>query len=87
MIESPSPQFIQPNGPEMSLENLRQEGLQPWEKQYVTALQPLKPTGQPKEGQGNFFKQGLIVGAVFYLLPAFAVATGGTAAAIRYFWR
>ena len=43
------------------------------------ALQPLKPTGQAKEGEMNFFVLGLRVGLGVYVLPVALTMVGGLA--------
>jgi hypothetical protein len=85
MFESASPQFVHVRGLDLSFKDLRWDNAEEWQKRYSSALQPLKPTGQPKEGHANFFAQALVAGIVVYALPALAVAVGGSAVAIKYF--
>lgn len=87
MIESPSPQFVHPREDGLTLGDLTQDRSHSWEELYQSSLRPLKPTGQPKPGSMNFFAQGLLVGAVFYLLPIVAVAAGGSVVLLKRLWR
>ncbi|PSN64645.1 hypothetical protein BS50DRAFT_557292 [Corynespora cassiicola Philippines] len=43
------------------------------------AQRPLKPTGQPPSGAWGFFEQGIIIGAIVYLLPMVGAVTCGIA--------
>ncbi|KAL6245154.1 hypothetical protein RBB50_007929 [Rhinocladiella similis] len=87
MIESPSPQFVHPGEGSLTLEDLAQDRSQRWEQLYRSSLRPLKPTSQPNPGSMNFFKQGLLVGAVFYLFPIIAVTASGSAVLLQRLWR
>ena len=85
MFEFASPQFVRVGGLDLSLEDLRQDNSKDWQKRFSSALQPLKPTGQPKEGQVNFFAQALVVGTVVYALPVFIMAVAGSVVLIKRF--
>ncbi len=41
------------------------------------AQKPLKPTGQALSGAWGFFEQGIVLGALVYLLPIVSVSTFG----------
>jgi hypothetical protein len=41
------------------------------------AQRPLKPTGQPESGAWGFFEQGIVLGAIMYILPVMGVVTAG----------
>lgn len=53
---------------------------------YQAAVQPLKPMGQPKEGDMNFFAQGILAGFVFLVAPVVigALASAGYAGTKLY---
>ena len=67
MIESPSGSFAEPVSGELKASQIGKLDLV--ERTYETALRPLKPTGQPKEGDKNFFAQSILVGMIVYLSP------------------
>ncbi|OJJ08336.1 hypothetical protein ASPVEDRAFT_89562 [Aspergillus versicolor CBS 583.65] len=48
-------------------------------KMLATMSKPLNPTGQAPAGAWGFFDQGIILGAVVYLLPLVAASVAGTA--------
>lgn len=48
------------------------------------AQRPLKPTGQAPSGAWGFFEQGIIIGALVYLLPIVGISTAGIGLA---FWK
>jgi aldehyde dehydrogenase (NAD+) len=43
---------------------------------------PLKPTGQPESGAWGFFEQGIILGAIVYILPAMGAMAFGLGYAV-----
>ena len=70
MFETPSPQYIVKaarHGSDAAVA----------EKFLSAACQPLKPMGQAKPGQSDFFMVGFVLGAAVYILPAIAVGIGG----------
>ncbi len=48
-------------------------------KMLAALSKPLKPTGQAPAGAWGFFDQGIILGAVVYLLPLAAASVAGAA--------
>ncbi|KAK6373851.1 hypothetical protein LTS17_007820 [Exophiala oligosperma] len=89
MIESPSPQFVHPKEDGLMLADLLtgDSSRRSLDRLYQSSLRPLKSTGQPNPGSMNFFTQGLLVGAVFYLLPIVAVAAGGSVVLMKHLWK
>lgn len=65
----PSPKFVNKLSGEFGLPDLIIDESSTSQNWYKQSLQPLKPTGQPKEGDRNFFVQGLMIGFVFLVLP------------------
>ena len=43
---------------------------------------PLRPIDQPPSGAWGFFEQGMVLGALVYLLPIVGMTVGGTVFAI-----
>ena len=73
MMETPSPKFVTMLSGEFRLLDLINDGSTMGQNLYRKSLQPLKPTGQPKEADRNFFTQGFVIGFAFFVLP---VVTG-----------
>jgi hypothetical protein len=77
MIEVPSPQFVHcspgstPVGELANRDSMAANGL------LAASLQPLKPMGQPREGDMNFFVQGLKASFALYIYLPLTIAGGG----------
>ena len=83
MIVLPSPQFVQLTSEAVGVTELMEERGHVSSKRLESALLPLKPTGQAKEGEMNFFVLGLRVAMVFYVLPVAITTLGGLAFGAR----
>ncbi|KAK5064587.1 hypothetical protein LTR84_000420 [Exophiala bonariae] len=75
MFEYPSPQFAV--GPRSHLASRILAG--PTKSAWLMGIaqKPLKPTGQPPPGAWGFFEQGMVIGALVYLLPILSVSLFG----------
>ena len=86
-MATPSPKYVTKVPGEFDLQELVQEGSKLGPTLYNQSLQPLKPTGQSKEGEKNFFAQGMLTGIIFLVLPLFTGTLVGTTYAIRKLYR
>lgn len=86
-METPSPKFVTRLSGELSLLDLVKDGSTMGQNFYKQSLQPLKPTGQPKEGDRNFFTQGFVIGFTFLVLPVIAGTLIGTSYIARKLYR
>lgn len=68
-MESHSPKFVTKLDGEIALQEVAQKDSKMGQTIYNRSLRPLKPTGQPKEGDGNFFEQGMLTGLILFVLP------------------
>ena len=66
MLEVPAPQFVKAAQSDTNASCL---GDKMFEVLYQTSTRPLKPMGQPKEGDKNFFAQALLTSYVFVVSP------------------
>ncbi|KEF62411.1 uncharacterized protein A1O9_00383 [Exophiala aquamarina CBS 119918] len=87
MMETPSPKFVTRLSGELDLQGLVREGLKMSQTLYNDSLQPLKPTGQPKEGDKNFFAQGMLTGFILLVLPLFTGVVVGTSYIVLKLYR
>jgi hypothetical protein len=78
MLETPSPKFVTRVPGELDLQDIAAVGSKVGQTLYNTSLQPLRSTGQPKEGDGNFFLHGMLTGFVFLVLPLLTGTVVGT---------
>ena len=69
MLEIPSPQYVHPSKGAFSASELDRAFSKEANNFYQASLQPLKPMGQPREGEMNFFLQGLVASFVCYVAP------------------
>ncbi len=67
MIEIPAPQFIKAPPSDTNASSSRDTKFE--EQLYNASIQPLKPMGQPKEGDMNFFAQAMLTSYVFVVSP------------------
>lgn len=75
MFEYPSPQITKASRSHLAskiLNNPTQAAML-----LSIAQKPLKPTGQKPPGATGFFEQGMILGALVYLLPLISVSLFG----------
>lgn len=72
MFELPSPEAVV--GPKSHLISHLLEKADSFDQ---VARRPLKPTGQPESGAWGFFEQGIILGAMVYILPVMGMMTFG----------
>ncbi|KAF3384695.1 hypothetical protein F1880_002082 [Penicillium rolfsii] len=80
MFEEPSPEFV-PGERFHPISKSIFYGESPFGAKMIEAMsKPLRPTGQPRSGAWGFFDQGVILGAVVYLLPVALASVGGIAA-------
>ena len=87
MLEIPSPQFVRPVTGEVKASEVLQADSNVEQKLYHDSLQPLKPTGQPKEGDRNFFVQGMWTGLVVCVAPVVIGTLFGTGFAAKKIYR
>jgi hypothetical protein len=80
MLEIPSPQFVHSSSGASSASELCRALSKETDNFYQASLQPLKPMGQPREGDMNFFLQGYVASFAFYVAPVVL----GTIAASAY---
>ena len=78
MMENPSPKFVSRVSGEVDLREVAQKGSEIGKLLHQQSLRPLKPTGQPREGDSNFFQQGMLVGLIFLVLPVVTGSLIGT---------
>lgn len=74
MLEVPSTQFVDSSPKIPSVEDLVGTGSTGVSTLLTTSLQALKPTGQPREGDMNFFAQGLRASFILYIYLPMTVA-------------
>lgn len=67
MIEVPAPQFVKPPPNDTNTSSFRDKKFD--EHFYNASVQPLKPMGQPKAGDMNFFAQAMLTSYVFVVSP------------------
>jgi hypothetical protein len=87
MMETPSGKFVTRLSGELNLQELVREGSKVGQTLYNDSLQTLKPTGQPKEGDKNFFAQGMLIGFIFLVLPLFTGVVFGTSYSVLKLYR
>jgi aldehyde dehydrogenase (NAD+) len=78
MFESPSPQFVSVAVNELGAADVVEVETSTFKRWHQAARHPLKPTGQPPEGDVNFFVQGLRAALVVYVLPVVLIGVLGT---------
>ena len=74
MMESPSPQFVRDSQGALSVQELVEDGSTAASDLLTASLQALSPTGQPREGDMNFFAQGLRASFALYVYLPMTVA-------------
>ncbi|KPI36600.1 uncharacterized protein AB675_4433 [Cyphellophora attinorum] len=77
MFESPSPQFVNVAANELGVADAVEVETRTYKRWHEAARSPLKPTGQPREGDVNFFVQGLRAAIVVYVLPVALIGIFG----------
>lgn len=86
-METPNPKFVTRVSGEFDLQELVQAESKLGQALYNQSLQPLKPTGQPKAGDKNFFAQGMLTGLILLALPLLAGTLAGTTYTIMKLYR
>ncbi|KAJ9615475.1 hypothetical protein H2200_001550 [Cladophialophora chaetospira] len=79
MMETPSPQFVKRNPVIPSVEKLVESGTAIPAALLAASSRALRPTGQPREGDMNFFAQGLRASFVLYIYLPMTVAAAAIA--------
>lgn len=78
MMQIPSPKFVTLPIDEPNLQQLTSKSCKVVETMYDQSIKPLPETGQPKDGDRNFFAQGFLTGFVVLALPLLAGTVGVT---------
>ncbi|KAL3464903.1 hypothetical protein BJX64DRAFT_298019 [Aspergillus heterothallicus] len=84
MLSRPRPEYIQEaKGFTMSVQELKELDRAALDRLQVEAARPLRPTGQGPGTAIGFFEQGILVGAVFIVLPVISFIGYGSWYTIR----
>lgn len=77
MLEFPSPQFVHSTPGSIDVQALANSDSTAADRLLAASLRPLKPMGQPRAGDMNFFVQGLKASFALYIYLPLTIAAGG----------
>lgn len=84
MLSRPRPEYIQETeNPVLALQELKELDRAALDRLQAEAARPLRPTGQGPGTAIGFFEQGILVGAVFIVLPVISLVGYGSWYTIR----